>query len=100
MMTPSDTRNLLAALTTADYQFVGVRPADATPKESPCIILDGRTANALSYAMVAAGQAWPECTNWALIGSDQQIAIRSPHETPLMHALRQPATLTTFTTTA
>lgn len=99
-MSPDETRALLQALRQVDHTYVGVRPADATPAEAPCIILGGRTANDLSYALVTAGQVWPDCTAWALIGSDEKLKISDPEWPPTMHALRMPATLAPFTTTA
>ena len=65
-MTPAETRQLLIALRKQDHRHVGVRPADATPAEAPCIVLDEPTANALGYAMVTAGQVWPDCEEWVL----------------------------------
>ena len=99
-MSPQDTRALLLALKTTDYQFLGIRPADATPAESPCIVLQEHSANDLSYAPVTAGQVWPQCSEWALIGSDERLTLTTPGSVPTMHALRQPATVATFTTHA
>jgi hypothetical protein len=99
MMSPTDTRALMVALRTADYKYLAVRPADAVPKTAPAIVLSGSTANDLAYAMVTAGQVWPQCVAWTLIGSDQMAQLSGADWAPTMHALQMPATLTTFTTT-
>jgi hypothetical protein len=99
MMSPKDTRALMTALHTNDHAHLGIRPADATPAESPCVLMGGATANDLSYALVTAGQVWPDCEDWALIGSDEVEQLASPGDVPTMHALRSPDTLATFATT-
>jgi hypothetical protein len=99
-MTTQQTRSILAALHLADYAYLGVRPKDSTPPEAPAIILDGRTATDLAYAMATAGEQWPECEAWELIGSDEQMIRTDPRWQPTMHALRTPATLATFSTAA
>lgn len=98
-MSAEETRALLQALRQVDHTYVGIRPADATPAEAPCIILGGRNVNDLSYALVTAGQEWPACTAWVLIGSDEKLKLSNPEWPPTMHALRMPATLATFATT-
>ena len=103
-MTPTETRTLMQALRNSDHAFLGIRPADATPAEAPCIVLQGATANDLSYALVTAGQHWPECTEWNLIGSDEELSIAQPWNadgTPSdLRALRMPDTLASFETGA
>jgi hypothetical protein len=97
---PADTRTLLQTLRASTHRYIGIRPADATPTEAPCIVLQERTANDLAYACTTAGQVWPECQGWALIGSDEQLVRNDPTWPPTMHALRMPVTLATFRTTA
>jgi hypothetical protein len=99
-MSPTATRELLRQLRTASHRYIGIRPVDATPAEAPCITLDGRTANDLAYACTTAGQVWPQCQQWVLIGSDQALVLRGADWPPTMRALRMPATLATFQTTA
>jgi len=97
-MTPTDTRAVLAALRASDHKYMGIRPADATPTEAPCIILGDASANALQYALSTASDQWPDCTDWELIGSDEALGLQGADWPPTMDALRMPATLATFAT--
>ena len=101
-MTHEETRALMQALARSDHRFLGIRPADATPAEAPCIVLDaakgGASANTLGDALLLAANYWPACTKWALIASDNQLHLTQPDWPPRMHCLEMPATLTTFTT--
>ena len=97
-MTPDETRALAQALVHADHRFLGVRPLDADPTEAPCFVMAEPTFGSFQYALQTAGEYWTDCTQWALIGSDEQLAIRSDDWPPRLFALRMPVTLTTFTT--
>ena len=94
----ADTRALMVALHYNDHAYLAVRPTDATPAEAPGIVLGGSTANDLSYAMITAGQHWPDCTAWDLIGSDEQMTLHVKGWPPTMHAFRKPLVLASFAT--
>jgi hypothetical protein len=97
-MTIDDTRTLITAVQQCDYAYMGIRPADATPAEAPCIMLADATANAVADALAAASEEWPDCNQWALIGSDEQLIRANPQWPPRMRAFREPAQLATFST--
>ena len=95
-MNPDELRKVLVALTQSDHKYKGVRPADATPANAPCVILPGDTAAAFSYAANEAGGFWPECSTWSLIGGDEQLLDIDPRWSPNMRMLREPDELTGF----
>jgi hypothetical protein len=94
-MTPTDIRKAIAALTKADYHFVGLRPADAAPT-APCILLPAHDVGGLSYAADAAGRHWPDCTDWALIAADDELIMQDPAWPVEMRALRSPVQIAAF----
>ena len=95
-MTPTDTRQVLQALQRSDHKYIAIRPADSTPQEAPAIVLSEPTANALAYAMNTAGENWPDCSAWSLIGSDELLLQIDPSWPPTMRALRTPVEIATF----
>jgi hypothetical protein len=99
MMSPADTRALLQQLRTSPHRYLAIRPSDATPAEAPGILLQDRTANDLSYACTTAGQVWPQCEQWDLIGSDELLNLKGKDWVPTMRALRMPEKLASFNTT-
>lgn len=99
MMSPTDTRALLNRLRISAHRYLAIRPLDATPAEAPAILIQDRNATALAYACTTAGQVWPQCEEWVLIGSDELLMLRGADWVPTMRALRMPETLATFTTT-
>lgn len=90
-------RAVLEAIRTSDHAYLGVRPQDATPPSSPAMILPSADVQGLSYACDAAGQHWPSCTMWTLIGSDSEMARQDPKWPAGMRALEKPADLAAFT---
>lgn len=96
-MTVEDMRNVLAAIRTSDHAYIGVRPQDATPPSAPAFILPSPDANGLSMACDAAGERWPICTAWTLIGSDTEEARQDPEWPPGMRSLEKPDDLASFT---
>jgi len=86
----------LRAIASSDHAYIGIRPADATPAESPCIILDGTGSTDLDSAEAAAGNEWPDAKQWSLIASDEALIRKDPTWPPRMRALRAPITLTTY----
>jgi len=86
----------LRAIASSDHAYIGIRPADATPAESPCIILDGTTTEDLDTAEAAAANQWPDAKQWAIIASDETTIKRDPTWPPRMRALRAPVTLTSY----
>ena len=90
-----DTAAAEKALTTSDYAFLAVRPADGE-LESPCMILGSHNAHGLSYALDGAGTFWADCHRWALIGSDQKALRVDKTWPPGMRELLKPDTLATI----
>jgi hypothetical protein len=97
-MNPATTRELLALLRDTSHRYTAIRPADATPAEAPGILIGGHAANDLAYAFDDAGEQWPQCQQWALIGSDELLIRIDPTWPPRMRSLRMPDTLATFAT--
>jgi hypothetical protein len=97
-MTSAETRSIAQALVHADHRYLAIRPADATPTEAPAAMMGDATFPAFQAALQNAGEFWKDCTTWALIGSDEQIASDLAGWPPGVQALRMPVVLTTFTT--
>lgn len=89
-------REVLKALRAADHRYVGLRPADATFKESPAFVLGQADAGALVYTMQSAEAQWPNCTAWSLIGSDELLSQVDPGWPPAYRGFRDPAELVQF----
>jgi hypothetical protein len=98
MIPPQAIRDVLAALRSGSHRYMAIRPADATPANAPGIIVPGRSAADLAYACDGAGEQWPHCQAWCLIGSDEQLAEIGDDWPPGMRALQMPVTLANFST--
>jgi hypothetical protein len=98
MISPQAIREVLAALRAGSHRYMAIRPADATPANAPGIVVPGQTASDLAFACDAAGEQWPDCQAWCLIGSDEQLVEIGDDWPPGMRALQMPVTLATFST--
>jgi len=94
-MTHQQLRTTLQALRGSDHAYKAVRPADATPAEAPAFILQDDTVGSLDYAASAAADYWPECKQWELIASDEQLGAQGDWPAGLV-TLRTPVTLASF----
>jgi hypothetical protein len=94
-MTPQDLRATLQALRASDHAFKGVRPADSTPANTPAFLLEDNTVGALDYAASAAVDHWPECGEWNLIASDEQVGGKDGWPAGLI-SLESPVVLAKF----
>jgi len=94
-MTHQQLRTTLQALRASDHAYKGVRPADSTPAEAPAFLLQDDTVGSLDYAASAAIDYWPQCSQWELIGSDEQLGAQR-NLPPGLAGLRTPTKLATF----
>jgi hypothetical protein len=94
-MTHLQLRTTLQALRGSDHAYKGVRPADSTPAEAPAFILQDDTVGSLDYAASAAIDYWPQCSQWELIASDEQLGAKGDWP-PGLSALQTPITIATF----
>jgi len=94
-MTHQQLRTTLQALRGSDHAYKGIRPADATRAEAPAFVLQDDTVGSLDYAASAAVDYWPECEQWDLIASDEQLGAQGDWPAGLV-ALRTPIKLANF----
>lgn len=94
-MTPQELRATLQALRASDHAFKGIRPADATPADTPAFVLNDDTVGSLDYAASEAADYWPECSQWNLIASDDQLGAKGDFP-PGMLMLQTPVVLAKF----
>jgi hypothetical protein len=96
-MTASGVSRAAAVASRSDHTYLGIRPADATPAESPAAIVEQpHEERDIVYALAIAVQHWPECSRWALVGSDETLARQAANLPPRVLGLRKPAQLMTF----
>lgn len=100
MSATDEMRPILAAIAKSDHKYIGIQPQDAVPPATPSILLYGHHNAGLKMALAGARIQWPQCTEWAVIGSDERNKVQQQTWPPDMWILMGPVAITTFATVA